>query len=260
MYPVLFKIGPFAVNSLGVFWALGALVGGWIIRLELRRYHYSPELANTWVVAGMLGGLIGARLLFVVEEWSEFVRSPWGFIFSGAGFTWYGGVLGGALALTWVVRKSDIPWLRAADISAPALALGYGIGRIGCFLAGDGTWGKVTDVPWGVAFTNAIFGWVDPITGIPYPPGVKVHPTQIYELIQSLVVFGIVWLLRKKTFAPGTTFWLYLTLTGSMRFTVEFWRMNRVVGLGMTEYQWISIVLVALGLWQILRVRPQMAA
>lgn len=260
MYPVLFKIGPFAVNSLGLLWALGTLAGGWILHLELKRYRYNPELANTWVVAGMLGGLIGARLLFVVEEWNEFVRSPWDFIFSGAGFTWYGGVLGGALALTWVVRKSDIPWLRAADISAPAAALGYGVGRIGCFLAGDATWGKVTDVPWAMAFPNAIFGWVDPLTGVPYPPGARVHPTQIYELIQSLIVFGILWPPRKKAFPPGTVFWLYLILAGSMRFLVEFWRVNRLVGLGMTEYQWISIVLVALGLWQILRLRPQVAA
>ena len=255
MYPVLFKIGPFAVNSLGVFWALGALVGGWIIRLELRRYHYSPELANTWVVAGMLGGLIGARLLFVVEEWSEFVRSPWGFIFSGAGFTWYGGVLGGALALTWVVRKSDIPWLRAADISAPALALGYGIGRIGCHLAGDATWGKVTDVLWAVAYTNAVFGWVHPLTGVPYPPGARVHPTPIYETVQSLIVFGILWSLRKKGYPDGAILWLYLILAGFMRFLVEFWRVNPVIALGMTEYQWMSLMLVLLGGYLLYRKR-----
>ena len=260
MYPVLFKIGPFTIYGLGVFWALGALAAGWIIRLELRRYRYNPELASTMVVAAAMGGLLGARLIFIFEEWNSFMRAPLDFILSGAGFTWYGGMLGGALAVTWLVRRHRIPWLNAADISAPASALGYGIGRIGCFLAGDATWGKVTDVPWGVAFTNAIFGWVDPSTGVPYPPGVKVHPTQIYELIQSLIVFGILWPLRKKTFAPGTTFWLYLTLTGSMRFTVEFWRVNPVAGLGMTEYQWISIVLVALGLSQIPRLRPQMAA
>ena len=260
MYPVLFQIGPFTIYSLGLLWALAAICAGWVVRLELKRRLYDPELASSLVLTAVAGGLVGARLLLILEEWNNFIRFPWDFIFSGAGFSWYGGFLGGTLAVVWWVRRKGIPWLKTADISAPALALGYGIGRIGCFLAGDGTWGKVTDVPWGVAFTNAIFGWVDPITGIPYPPGVKVHPTQIYELIQSLVVFGIVWLLRKKTFAPGTIFWLYLTLTGSMRFTVEFWRMNRVVGLGMTEYQWISIVLVALGLWQILRVRPQMAA
>ena len=258
MYPVLFKIGPFTIYGLGVFWALGALAAGWIIRLELRRYRYNPELASTMVVAAAMGGLLGARLIFIFEEWDSFMRAPLDFILSGAGFTWYGGMLGGALAVTWLVRRHRIPWLNAADISAPASALGYGIGRIGCFLAGDATWGKVTDVPWGVAFTNAIFGWVDPSTGVPYPPGVKVHPTQIYELIQSLIVFGILWPLRKKTFPPGTIFWLYLVLAGSMRFLVEFWRVNPVVGLGMTEYQWISIVLVALGLLQILRVRQQM--
>ena len=258
MYPVLFKIGPFTIYGLGVFWALGALAAGWIIRLELRRYRYNPELASTMVVAAAMGGLLGARLIFIFEEWNSFMRAPLDFILSGAGFTWYGGMLGGALAVTWLVRRHRIPWLNAADISAPASALGYGIGRIGCFLAGDATWGKVTDVPWGVAFTNAIFGWVDPSTGVPYPPGVKVHPTQIYELIQSLIVFGILWPLRKKTFPPGTIFWLYLVLAGSMRFLVEFWRVNPVVGLGMTEYQWISIVLVALGLLQILRVRQQM--
>ena len=258
MYPILFKIGPFMVYSLGVFWALGALAAGWIIRLELKRYRYNPELASTMVAAAAIGGLIGARLLFIFEEWSSFMRSPLDFILSGAGFTWYGGMLGGALAVTWLVRRHRIPWLNAADISAPASALGYGIGRIGCFLAGDGTWGKVTTVPWAMAFPNAIHGWVDPLTGAPYPPGVKVHPTQIYELIQSLIVFGILWPLRKKTFPPGTIFWLYLVLAGSMRFLVEFWRVNPVVGLGMTEYQCISFVLIALGLLQILRVRQQM--
>lgn len=247
MYPVLFKIGPFAVNSLGLLWALAALAGGWIIRLELKRYRYNPELASTIVAAAAIGGLIGARLLFILEEWDSFIRAPLDFIVSGAGFTWYGGMLGGALALTWVVRKSDIPWLRAADISAPAAALGYGVGRIGCFLAGDATWGKVTDVPWAMAFPNAIFGWLDPLTGVPYPPGARVHPTQIYELIQSLIVFGILWPLRKRGYREGTIFWLYLILAGSMRFLVEFWRVNRLVGLGITEYQWISLTLVLLG-------------
>src|SRR3989338_7817505 len=258
MYPVLFQIGPFTIHSLGLFLALGALCAGWMVQLELKRYRFNPDLASSMVAAAAIGGLIGARLLLILEEWNDFIRSPWNFIFSGAGFSWYGGLLGGALAVTWVVRRHRIPWLKAADISAPAAALGYGIGRIGCFLAGDATWGKVTDVPWGVAFTNAIFGWVDPSTGVPYPPGVKVHPTQIYELIQSLIVFGILWPLRKKTFPPGTIFWLYLVLAGSMRFLVEFWRVNPVVGLGMTEYQWISFVLIALGLLQILRVRQQM--
>lgn len=259
MHPVLFQIGPFTIYSLGALWALAALCAGWVARLELRRYRLDPELASTMVIAAASGGLVGARLLFILEEWDGFIRSPWDFIFAGAGFSWYGGFLGGALAAIWVVRRQGIPLLKAADISAPAAALGYGIGRIGCFLAGDATWGKVTNVPWAMAFPNAISGWVDPLTGLPYPPGAKVHPTQLYEFIQSLIVFSILWSVRKKNYPKGMICWLYLILAGSMRFLVEFWRANPVVGLAMTEYQWISIVLAALGLWQLLRSRPRAA-
>jgi phosphatidylglycerol:prolipoprotein diacylglycerol transferase len=98
-----------------------------------------------------------------------------------------------------------------------------------------------------MAFPDAVAGWADPSTGVPYPPGVRVHPTQLYELLQSLVVFAIIWSVRKRNFAPGTMFLLYLALAGSMRFVVEFWRVNPTVALGLTEYQWISLVLVIFG-------------
>jgi phosphatidylglycerol:prolipoprotein diacylglycerol transferase len=247
MYPILFKIGPFTIYSLGVLWALAAVCAGWVAQSDLKRHRLDPELASSMVFAAAAGGFVGARLLLILEEWNSFIRSPWDFIFSGAGFSWYGGLLGGTIALSWWVRRKAIPWLKAADISAPALALGYGIGRIGCFLAGDATWGKVTDVPWAMAFPNAIFGWVDPLTGAPYPPGVKVHPTQLYELVQSLIVFSILWPLRTKDYQDGTIFWLYLILAGSMRFLVEFLRANPLIAQGMTEYQWISLGLIVLG-------------
>ena len=199
------------------------------------------------VFAAAAGGIIGARLLFILEEWNYFFSSPWDFILSGSGFSWYGGLIGGIIAVTWWVRRHRILWLKAADIAAPALALGYGVGRIGCFLAGDATWGKVADVPWAMAFPNAVAGWVDPLTGVPYPPGVRVHPTQLYELGLSLFVFGVLWSLRKRHCPQGTIFWLYLVLAGSMRFLIEFWRVNPVIALGMTEYQWIGLMLVLLG-------------
>lgn len=259
MYPILFQFGPFTIYSFGALMALAALSAGWLVSLELKRWRFNPELASTILFAAAIGGLAGARLLFIFEEWSNFLRSPWDFIFSGAGFTWYGGMLGGALAVTWVVRRKGIPWLRAADISAPALAIAYGIGRIGCHVAGDGDWGTVTDVPWAVAYTNAIIGWVHPYTGMPYPAGVRVHPTSIYEFIQSILIFAVLWPLRKKSYPDGTIFWLYLILSGVARFVVEFWRVNPAVGLGMTEAQWFSGILIALGLWQMLRLRPQFA-
>lgn len=257
MYPILFQFGPLTIYSFGTLMALAALSAGWLVSLELKRCRFNPDLASTILFAAAIGGLAGARILFIFEEWSNFLRSPWDFIFSGAGFTWYGGMLGGALAVTWVVRRKGIPWLRAADISAPALAIAYGIGRIGCHVAGDGDWGTVTDVPWAVAYTNAIIGWVHPYTGMPYPAGVKVHPTSIYEFIQSILIFAVLWPLRKKSYPDGTIFWLYLILSGVARFVVEFWRVNPAVGLGMTEAQWFSLILASLGLWLIIKLRPQ---
>lgn len=227
--------------------ALAALSAGWIVWLELKRYRYNPELASTIISAAAVGGLIGARLLFILEEWSQFIRSPWAFVFSGAGFTWYGGMVGGALAVTWLFRRKGIPWLKAADICAPALAVAYGVGRIGCHVAGDGDWGIVSDVPWAVAYTNAIIGWVHPYTGLPYPAGVRVHPTSVYEFLESAIIFSILWPLRKKEFAEGTIFWLYLILAGLARFVVEYWRINPAIGLGMTEAQWFSLILALAG-------------
>lgn len=253
MYPILFSIGPITIYSFGALVALAATVAGWTVWLELKRYRYDPELASTMVLAAAVGGLTGARLLFILEEWGTFIRSPWAMIFTGGGFTWYGGMLGGALAVTWVVRKNRIPWLRAADISVPGLAIAYGIGRLGCHVAGDGDWGIVSEVPWAVAYTNAIVGWVHPLTGAPYLPGVRVHPTPVYEFAESLVIFGVLWFIRKKDHPPGMMFWLYMVLAGVARFGVEFWRVNPVVGLGMTEAQWFSLGLALLGAVQLWR-------
>lgn len=248
MHPVLFQMGPVTIYSLGVFWALGALAAVWILHLETKRCSYDPQLAGNVVTAAAIAGLVGARLLFIVEEWQSFARAPFEFILSGAGFSWYGGFIAGALAAAWVFKKHNVQLTRGADLSAPALALGYGIGRIGCFFAGDATWGKLSDVPWAMAFPKAVAGWVDPLTGTPYPPGARVHPTQLYELVQSLIVFANLWNLRKKPHSQGTIFSLYLILAGSMRFVVEFWRVNPAMGFGLTEYQWISLALILVGI------------
>lgn len=260
MYPIIFQFGPITIYSFGAMMALAALSAGWIVSIELKRHGYNSELASTIVFAAAIGGLIGARILFIVEEWQGFLAAPLKYIFTGAGFTWYGGFFGGAAAASWVVNKNKIPWLVGVDIGAPALALAYGVGRIGCHVAGDGDWGAVTDVPWGVAYTNAIVGWVDPNSGIPYAPGVRVHPTPIYEFLQGVLVFGILWSLRKKGLAAGTLAWLYLILAGLMRFIVEFWRINPLVGFGLSEAQWFSLALIVIGSWQFAKSRLHAAS
>ena len=255
MYPVLFRFGPITIYSFGAFMALAALTAAWVVHMELKRRGYNRELASSFVFAAAVGGLIGARLLFILDEWEAFLAAPMNYIFTGAGFTWYGGFLGGTVAVSWVVKKNKIPWLVGADIAAPALAIAYGVGRLGCPVAGDGDWGTVTDVPWGVAYTKAIIGWVDPNTGIPYPPGVRVHPTPIYEFIESVIVFTILWLLKDKGYAPGTIAWLYLILAGFARFIVEFWRINPSLASGLSEAQWFSLALMGLG-FILLMARP----
>lgn len=259
MYPILFQIGPITIYSFGAFMALAALAAAWAVHAEFKRRGINPELASTFVFAAAFGGLVGARLLFIAGEWNNFLAAPMNYILTGAGFTWYGGLLGGTIAVSWVARKNRIPWLAGADIAAPALAIGYGVGRIGCHVAGDGDWGSVTDVPWGVAYTNAIIGWVDPMTGIPYPPGTRVHPTPIYEFLQSLLIFAVLWSLRGKGYAAGTIAWLYMILAGLARFVVEFWRINPPLALGLTEAQWFSLALMIIG-FAMLLYRPVRAA
>jgi phosphatidylglycerol---prolipoprotein diacylglyceryl transferase len=259
MYPILIQFGPITIYSFGAFMALAALTAAWVLHVELKRRGYNPELASSFVFAAAIGGLLGARLLFIVEEWHNFLAAPMNYILTGAGFTWYGGFIGGALAVSWVARKNKIPWLIAADLGAPALAIAYGVGRLGCHFAGDGDWGTVTDVPWGVQYTNAIIGWVDPNTGIPYAAGTRVHPTPIYEFIESVVVFAILWACGKKQYAPGTLAWLYLILSGFARFLVEFWRINPPLALGLSEAQWFSAALMGLGLVLLMVRRPTRA-
>lgn len=239
--------------------ALAALVAAWVVHIDLRRRDYNPEVASTMVLAAAIGGLLGARLLFIIEQWDSFLAAPFDYILTGAGFTWYGGFFGGVVGVSWVVKKNNIPWLVGADVAAPALTIAYGVGRLGCHFAGDGDWGTVTTVPWGVAYTKAIIGWVDPMTGVPYPPGTRVHPTPIYEFIGSVIVFAILWTLRAKNYAPGTIAWLYLIFSGIARFVVEFWRINPPLALGLSEAQWFSLALIALGII-LLMIRPPKAA
>ena len=259
MYPILFQFGPITIYSFGAFMALAALSAVWVVNSDIIWRVYNPELESSMFFSASIGGLLGARLLFILGDWNNFLASPSSYIFTGAGFTWYGGLFGGAVAVSWIARKNEIPWLVGADIAAPALAIAYGVGRLGCHFAGDGDWGLITNVPWGVAYINAITGWVDPMTGVPYPPGVRVHPTPIYEFLQSLVIFGILWSIKNKGLAPGTIAWLYLILAGLARFTIEFWRVNPILAAGLSEAQWISLILMAIGLVMLASRRVRLA-
>jgi phosphatidylglycerol:prolipoprotein diacylglycerol transferase len=228
------------IYSYGLMMAIAFLTAGYLTSKELVRKGLNGELASTMVFWAAVGGLVGSRLLAIVDDWSGFVADPIHAIFSGAGFVWYGGLIGGFLAVTWVIRQRALPWAVTVDCIAPGLAIAHGIGRIGCQLAGDGDWGRETNLPWGMAYPNAIVGWN-------YPPGVRVHPAPLYELVAYTAIFAFLWSIRKRPHVDGTVFWWYLVLAPSARFMIEFIRVNPPVVLGLSQAQLISLALVTIG-------------
>jgi phosphatidylglycerol:prolipoprotein diacylglycerol transferase len=225
--------------------AIAFLVAGALTRRELNRKGMNGEIASSFVFWAAVGGIGGSRLWAIAEDWRSFLDHPGSAIFSGAGFVWYGGLLGGALAVSLVIWRHKLNWLRAVDGIAPGLALAYGVGRIGCQLAGDGDWGTVSDLPWAMAYPNAIVGW-------DYPPGVRVHPAPLYETILAAGIFAVLWSIRKRPLRDGTVFWWYLLLTSMARFLVEFVRINKHMLLGFTHPQVFSIALIVIAAWRLL--------
>jgi len=217
MFPELFHLGPITVHSYGAMLALGFLGGAWLLRRQLRRVALPEDLADRVAIAGMAGGIVGAKLYFIIVEAPEdFAREPITMLFSGAGLTFYGGLLGAILLIWWVVRRAKVPVLVVADLIGPILVLGYACGRGGCFLSGDGDYGPPTDLPWGMSFPNGTV-----------PTTIPVHPTPLYEIALCLVGFSILWFwLRKKSLPTGVMTGATLVVVGIERFVTEFWRLD----------------------------------
>ncbi len=252
MYPEIITVGPITLYSFGAMMGLGFLVAANLTGRELQRRGINPEVASSLLLATALGGIVGSRVWAIFNDWGEFTADPVSGLFSGAGFVWYGGLVGGAAAATLVFWRRGIPWLRGADCIAPGLLLGQALGRIGCHLAGDGDWGAVTDVAWGVAYSDAIIGW-------PHAPGVLVHPTPLYEAAAYSLAFAGMWAMRRRLAEDGSMFALYLLTAPAARLVIEFYRINPKVFLGLTQAQIFSLALVASGALLLYAVRHQAA-
>ena len=239
MCPYLIEIGSLRIASFGTMVALAFLTGFYVLKKELERKGLDSELASSLVTAELLGGLIGAKLYYVlfealpVQTWGQALRS----LFSGSGLTWYGGFILAVVAGIWVVKRHRAPLVPVLDATAPALAIGYAIGRIGCQLAGDGCYGVPTDLPWGMAYPKGVVPTLE-----------KVHPTPVYETLAGLVIFGILWTSKKRFPRPGFSFCLYLVLAGLARFLVEFIRLNPKVVWGLSDAQLVSVGMMGAGL------------
>lgn len=231
------------LQTFGICFALGFIVAGAVVDKRLKELGQPPEYATHIVIAALVGGLVGARLYWLIDNWNEADDDLIGSIFSGSGLTWYGGAIGGALAVLgyswwrgWF--RADGLRLQVIDLCVVPLALGYAVGRIGCQLSGDGDYGKSWDGPWAMGYPDG---------KVPTAPGETVHPTPIYETVVMGLLAWALWQLR-DTFRPGILFALYLVGAGTERFLVEFLRRNQDVALGLGTAQFLSLAMIAGGL------------
>jgi phosphatidylglycerol:prolipoprotein diacylglycerol transferase len=252
VFPDLIRIGNFHIATYGVMCALGMILGLTVVFRLARQQGLDPDKMWNLGVLVIFAGIVGAKILYIINEWGTTFRSV-GDIFSlgtmQAGGVFSGGLVLAIIAAVWYLRKNNISFLRATDVFAPGLALGHAFGRVGCFAAGC-CYGRETSVPWGVIFTNPK---AQEITGTPL--GVRIHPTQLYEMVAELINFAILYYLATRKKFEGEVIGLYLFLYGIQRFIIEFYRGDPGRGVlfgGMISgTQLISIGLVITGgiLW-----------
>ncbi len=263
MIPFL-HIGPIQIPTYGLMVAIGMVAAYFVLRADMARRKIAPRDSSTaemFIVVPCLAGLVGSKIYHVLETPRELFAHPAAELLSRFGLAWFGGLIGGFVAWVLLARMRNIPMLQSFDTGSAAAALGYGFGRIGCLLSGDGDYGIPTSLPWGMSFPNGLV-----------PTMERVHPTPIYEFIVACVIAWVLWRLgtrqlsrqtpgkrgpaRDTFWQPGAVFAVYLILTGVARFLVEFIRINPRSFFGMTNAQTVSALSVLTGaalLWWVQR-------
>ena len=286
MYPRLLEIpipieflgmDSITIYSFGAMMAIGFLVAAWLMRHELERLYQKGELQAVQIpakkgrrqkqnvstspaslvgsitVIAVIGGIIGAKIFHILENWGDFMVDPGGMIFSQGGLTFYGGLIVAAIGIIWYVRKHGVHLPLFIDATLPTVMLAYGIGRVGCHLAGDGDWGItsnpdaqpgfIPDWLWGETYPNNILGRTLPESGV--------YPTSIYEFLMAAVLFAVLWSLRNHPFRAGWLASLTVLFFGIERLLIEQIRVNNVfefIGLEVTQAEVISVVMILAGI------------
>ena len=266
MYPVIYDFGNInifgfefnpVINSYGFMLMMAFYTCYYFLNKDLKRLGYDSNLSGDIVFAAAVGGILGSKIYYLIENFDRVIADPTGMIFSGAGLLFLGGLMGGTLGVTFVINKNNLSWITFADIVAPLLILGYAIGRIGCLLVGD-DYGLPTHLPWGIEFPNGLPPSTYSIFQTYYPwvnldnfePGVlSVHPTPIYETIIGGLIFYYLYQKRTSVTIVGSLFFTYLILAGTERFIVEFLRVNEKYFIGLSGAQVISILMITIGAW-----------
>jgi phosphatidylglycerol---prolipoprotein diacylglyceryl transferase len=267
MYPVLFRIGNFAVTSFGLMMFLSFISGSWITGKMLKRYGLNPELIWDMLAWIAIGGILGAKAYYLALHWQDLVADPVHELLSRGGLVWYGGLIGGVTAYYVQIRKRGLPLAVMYDATAPALAIAYAVGRLGCFLVGD-DYGEYTSGSLGIAFPQGSppstaghlrsIGDSIPAT-IPDSAIVPVHPTQLYEIGMALIMFSILWRLASKKLRPGQLFAVFMALYSVERFIIEFVRAKEdrfLFGLSTSQGMSILLLIAAVILWKRQSTKP----
>src|SRR3990167_4571896 len=247
MYPVIVQLGTFELRSYGIIVALSFLLGLWRSTREAKQNGLDPAVVQDFAFYALLGGIIGARLYYVVfSNPAYFLQKPWEIV-----AIWHGGIgiigalLGGSLAALWYCRKKQLSFWRFADTLAPGVALGQAAGIVACLLNGD-SYGRPADVAWAITYT-------DPRALAPL--NIPLHPVEIYEMVAYLLVFLFVWQTREKFKADGFAFLTYLAGYGVARFSVEFFRGDPTIfawGIPAAQVFGVALILVSLACFYLL--------
>lgn len=268
MHPFLFSIGPLTVGSYGVLLAVAFISAFLLINHQFKKNSLDVDLAWDLHFFAIFGGIIGSRLLYIFENFSDFLLNPWGMIFSSSGFSVLGGYTLAILLCVVKVVSAKLPLFKIADVYVPGMALGYAIGRLGCIAAGDGCYGLPTKVPWAMSFPNGIVSTLsakNPSLAQTYvrlfpneavPVDIQVHPTPLYESISSAILLFILLKCHWKI-GTGSRFAFFLIWFSLSRFLVEFIRLNPIVFFNMSSGQLFSVAFFISGIVLMLRAKKQ---
>lgn len=277
MYPEILRIGDFVISSYGLMMVIAFLTGNYLLRKDMMKIGKNPEIADELTFQAALGGIIGAKLYYIIENipngralenisglldiFMGLITFNMSLVGSGiqnfgSGMVFLGGLIGGTVSVFMYSRKHNLTFFNVADWTSPYVILGHGIGRIGCFLVGD-DYGRPTDLPWGIKFANGLpisnagnlrYMGVDIDNSVPFNQVIACHPTQLYEMLAYFMIYLYLILFAKKYQKySGQIFYEYLFLAGFVRFLVEFIRLNPSYIFGLSGAQLISVIMMSVG-------------
>ncbi|MDD4178442.1 MAG: prolipoprotein diacylglyceryl transferase [Candidatus Margulisbacteria bacterium] len=248
MQPILFKLGALELHSYGLFVALGFTVGIILSLIYAKREKIAAQLIVDLALYVVLAAIAGARLFYVLGQPAYYFHNPLEIIMvQNGGLVFLGGLFLAILAVVVFARQKNIPLLNLLDAITPGTALGYAIGRLGCFFNGC-CFGLPTNLPWGITFPSGSLAAF-------YCPNERLHPTQLYSSLIVLILFlGLLWLYKNKKFS-GQIFFSGLVGYALYRFLIEFLRYSPIHWLALTPSQWLAIIMLIFGLWGLVHFR-----